>query len=106
MYARHTDWQYSPDIPILGPILWVLTWPLSMVPRSWTEFPGDPPRMLIGNVPAYAHLDITPPGTWALVWPPYITFQTKSRWHLGLGVRWDYNDHQYHFPRITFKRLG
>lgn len=84
---RHNDWP----------------WPFSYIPREWTTFPGVPPTLLLGNADPDGHLDITPPGTWALTNPLYLTFQTKNFWYFGFGVRYDYNSKDYHFPRFTIK---
>ena len=108
--GKHDDWRYKPDIPIIGPILGILTWPLSQIPRHWTAFDSDiPPVKILGT--AEGHLDIPSRGTWALAGvgdipiPVYfaITAENGTHFHIGL-FRYDYNGHYYQIPSLTFKR--
>ena len=89
--GRHEDW----------------VWPLKYIPRSWTSWSSiNPPRQLLGSSSLFGkHLDITEPGTWAVCWPLYVTFRTKSGWHFRSGLRYDYEDQYYTFVPITIKKL-
>lgn len=88
--GRHDDWP----------------WPFKYIPRSWTAWSSpNAPRKLLGNAPSSEHLDITPPGTWALAWPLYLTFRTKGGWHFRSGFRYDYVNQYYTFVPITIKKI-
>lgn len=80
---------------------WV--WPLSYIPRHWTAFEGKPPRQLAGSADPNGHLDITARGTWSLAWPFHFTFYTHGGWMFAIGIRYDYNDLYYNWPRFTLK---
>jgi hypothetical protein len=96
--GRHNDWL----------------WPFSYIQRRWTAWESEHrPHAIIGSgtvmfeqrTAGWTFLDITPRGTWALVWPLYFTFRTHSGWHFRTGFRYDYNGMYYTFVPFTLKRL-
>ncbi len=79
-------------------------WPFRYIPRRWTAWNSEkPPTRLLGS--ATGHLDITPTGTWALTWPPYLTLRTRKGWHFRIGIRYDYTDHYYTITFPTIKKI-
>lgn len=84
-----------------------------MIPRRWTAFESDiPPLRIWGN--AEGHLDIpVENGTWAVAgvgnWklPVHfaVRFQGGAVFAIGLQ-RYDYEDHYYTGPRLTWRRYA